>query len=162
MLKRLTQYLDSHSTRYVVVIHSPAYTAQEIAARAHVPGRELAKTVMAKVDGKMTMLVLPASSMVNFTALRQDAGASRAELATEAEFKGLFPECEVGAMPPFGNLFDMPVLVDRTLLEDEEIAFNAGTHKELVRLSYADFARLVQPTVMSFGIRKKIHEEEIR
>ena len=162
MLKRLTQYLDSHSTRYVVVIHSPAFTAQEIAARAHVPGRELAKTVMAKVDGTMTMLVLPASSMVNFTALRQELSSSRAELATEAEFKGLFPECEVGAMPPFGNLFGMPVLVERALLEDEEIAFNAGTHKELVRLSYADFARLVEPKILSFGITKRVHEDEVR
>jgi len=162
MLKRLTQFLDGHNTRYVVVIHSPAYTAQEIAARAHVPGRELAKTVMAKVDGTMTMLVLPASSMVNFTALRQEVAESRAELATEAEFKGLFPECEVGAMPPFGNLFGIPVFVDRALLEDEEIAFNAGTHKELVRLSYADFARLVQPKILSFGIKKKVHEEEVR
>jgi len=162
MLKRLTQFLDNHNTRYVVVIHSPAYTAQEIAARAHVPGRELAKTVMAKVDGTMTMLVLPASSMVNFTALRQEVAEGRAELATEAEFKGLFPECEVGAMPPFGNLFGIPVFVDRALLEDEEIAFNAGTHKELVRLSYADFARLVQPKILSFGIKKKVHEEEVR
>jgi Ala-tRNA(Pro) deacylase len=162
MLKKLTQFLDSHSTRYVVVIHSPAYTAQEVAARAHVPGRELAKTVMAKLDGTMTMLVLPASSMVNFTALRQEAGAAKAELATEGEFKGLFPECEVGAMPPFGNLFGIPVLVDRALLEDEEIAFNAGTHKELVRLAYADFARLVQPRVMSFGIKKRVHEDEVR
>lgn len=162
MLKRLTQFLDSHNTRYVVVIHSPAYTAQEIAARAHVPGRELAKTVMAKLDGTMTMLVLPASFMVDFTAVRQEAGAARAELATEVEFKGLFPECEVGAMPPFGNLFGTPVLVDRALLEDEEIAFNAGTHKELVRLSYADFARLVQPRMMSFGIRKRIHEAVVR
>ena len=162
MLKRLTQYLDSHDTRYVVVIHSPAFTAQEIAARAHVPGRELAKTVMAKVDGTMTMLVLPASSMVNFTALRQELSSSRAELATEAEFKGLFPECEVGAMPPFGNLFGMPVLVERALLEDEEIAFNAGTHKELVRLSYADFARLVEPKILSFGITKRVHEDEVR
>lgn len=162
MLKRLTEFLDGNNTRYVVVIHSPAYTAQEIAARAHVPGRELAKTVMAKVDGAMTMLVLPASSMVNFTAVRQEALAGKAELATEVEFKGLFPDCEVGAMPPFGNLFGIPVLVDRALLEDEEIAFNAGTHKELVRLAYADFARLVKPKVMSFGIKKKMHEEEIR
>lgn len=162
MLKRLTQFLDNNNTRYVVVIHSPAFTAQEIAARAHVPGRELAKTVMAKVDGVMTMLVLPASSMVNFTTLRQELSAGRAELATEAEFKGLFPECEVGAMPPFGNLFGIPVVVDRALLEDEEIAFNAGTHKELVRLAYADFARLVEPRILSFGIKKRVHEEEIR
>jgi Ala-tRNA(Pro) deacylase len=162
MLKRLTQFLDTHNTRYVVVIHSPAFTAQEIAARAHVPGRELAKTVMAKVDDTMTMLVLPASSMVNFTTLRQEVSANRAELATETEFKGLFPECEVGAMPPFGNLFGIPVLVDRALLEDEEIAFNAGSHKELVRLSYADFARLVEPRVLSFGIKKRVHEEELR
>jgi len=151
MLKKLTDHLDTHGVKYLVLKHSPAFTAQEIAASAHLPGKELAKTVMVKVDGKMAMAVLPASSMVDFTMLRDGIGARAVELATEAEFKGLFPECEVGAMPPFGNLYNMNVYVDSRLKEDSEIAFNAGTHKELVRLPYPDFERLVSPTILDFG-----------
>jgi len=151
MLKKLTEYLDTNGVKYLVLKHSPAFTAQEIAASAHLPGKELAKTVMVKVDGRMAMAVLPASSMVDFARLREGVGAKAVELATEAEFKGLFPECEVGAMPPFGNLYSMKVVVDARLKDDEEIAFNAGTHKELVRLPYADFERLVKPQVLAFS-----------
>jgi len=154
MLKKLTDHLDTNGVKYLVLKHSPAFTAQEIAASAHLPGRELAKTVMVKVDGKMAMAVLPASSMVDFTMLRDGIGARAVELATEAEFKGLFPECEVGAMPPFGNLYNMNVYVEAGLKEDNEIAFNAGTHKELVRLPYADFERLVSPKILDFGSRR--------
>lgn len=151
MLKNLMDHLDSNGVKYVVLKHSPAFTAQEIAASAHLPGKELAKTVMVKVDGAMGMAVLPASSMIDFTRLRDGIGASRVELATEQEFKGHFPECEVGAMPPFGNLYGMKVFVDSRLTEDVEIAFNAGTHKELVRLPYDDFERLVRPEILEFG-----------
>jgi Ala-tRNA(Pro) deacylase len=158
MLKRLTEFLDSNAVKYVVLTHSAAYTAQEIAASAHLPGKDVAKTVMVKVDGKMAMVVLPASCMVDFTHLRVTLGASKVELATETEFKGLFPECEPGAMPPFGNLFSMPVIADKSLSEDAEIAFNAGTHKELVRLSYQDFERLVAPKVLPFGVQKRPHD----
>jgi Ala-tRNA(Pro) deacylase len=158
MLKRLTEYLDKSNVKYVVVLHSPSYTAQEVAASVHIPGREMAKTVMVKIDGKMTMAVLPASSMVDFTHLRESLGASKVELATEEEFKGLFPECEVGAMPPFGNLYSMNVIVETGLTEDEEIAFNAGSHKELVKLAYRDFEEMVGPTVLSFGVKKKAHD----
>jgi Ala-tRNA(Pro) deacylase len=158
MLKRLTEYLDTSKVKYVVILHSPAYTAQEVAASVHIPGKEMAKTVMARIDDTMSMVVLPASHMVDFTQLRQALGASKVELATEAEFKGLFPECEVGAMPPFGNLYSMNVIVEQGLTEDEEIAFNAGTHKELVKLSYKDFESLVSPKVMSFGVKKKTHD----
>jgi len=158
MLKRLTEHLDKSNVKYVVILHSPAYTAQEVAASVHIPGKEMAKTVMVKIDGKMTMAVLPASSMIDFTHLRQSLGASKVELATEAEFRDLFPECEVGAMPPFGNLYSMGVIVETGLTEDEEIAFNAGSHKELVKLGYRDFERLVSPTVLSFGVKKKTHD----
>ena len=133
------------------ISHSPAFTAQEIAASAHIPGKELAKTVMVKLDGTMAMAVLPASLAVDFDLLKAAAGAKKAELAGEAEFLDLFPECEAGAMPPFGNLYDMAVYADEGLAEDEQIAFNAGSHKELVRLAYADFARVVEPTVASFA-----------
>jgi Ala-tRNA(Pro) deacylase len=155
MLKRLTQYLDNEKVKYVVIMHSPAYTAQEIAASVHIPGKDVAKTVMVKIEGNMAMAVLPASYMVDFTYLRERLAAQKVELATEAEFKGLFPECEVGAMPPIGTLFGMDVIVEKSLSEDEEIAFNAGTHKELVRMLYADFERLVKPKVLQFGVRKR-------
>lgn len=153
-LQKLIEFLDSHGVKYVAINHSRAYTAQEIAASAHIPGRELAKTVMVKLDGRMAMAVLPASYRVDLDALKAAAGAAQAVLATEAEFKDLFPECEVGAMPPFGNLWGVPVYAAEELAEDKEIAFNAGTHSQLVRMAYADFERLVQPTVAKFSVKR--------
>jgi len=150
-LQKLREFLDQNSVKYVSVSHSPAYTAQEIAASAHIPGQELAKTVMVKLDGEMAMAVLPASFKVDLEQLRSAAGASDIALATEDEFRGLFPGCEPGAMPPFGNLWNMSVFACETLAEDEEIAFNAGSHTELVKLAFADFARLVNPKVIRFS-----------
>jgi Ala-tRNA(Pro) deacylase len=150
-VKRLKEFLDSNNVKYVTISHSPAYTAQAIAASAHVSGKELAKTVMVKVDGKMAMAVLPASYQVDFGLMKETLGAKEIELATEAEFKDLFPECEVGAMPPFGNLYDMHVFAAAKLAEDDEIAFNAGSHTELIKLAYKDFERLVDPTVVRFS-----------
>jgi len=147
-LERLMQFLDTNAVKYVTVRHSPAYTAQEVAALAHVPGREWAKTVMVKLDGKMAMAVVPGSCRVIFDLLREAAGARAEELATEQEFQDLCPGCEVGAMPPFGNLFGMDVYVDESLAADPDIAFNAGTHTEMVRLPFADFERLVHPKVV--------------
>ena len=144
-VRRLKEFLDENKVKYVSISHSPAYTAQEIAASAHIPGKEVAKTVMVKLDGKMAMAVLPASYQVDLQRLKQVAGAEHIELATEDEFKDLFPGCEPGAMPPFGNLYDMQVYVSESLAEDEEIAFNAGSHTELLRMSYADFESLVAP-----------------
>lgn len=143
--KRLKEFLDAQGVKYVTVMHSRAFTAQEIAASAHIPGKELAKTVMVKLDGKMTMAVLPASYRVDFDLLKQVAGAKHAELASEKEFRDMFPECEPGAMPPFGNLYGMMVYASTTLAKDREIAFNAGSHMELIRLPYRDFERLVKP-----------------
>ena len=144
-MRKLREFLDQHDVHYTTMSHSPAFTAQEIAAEAHVKGQELAKTVMVTLDGRMHMLVLPASRQVDFDQLREATGAKRIALATEQEFRGLFPGAEVGAMPPFGNLFGLPVLVADDLAEDERISFNAGTHTELVRMRYADFERLVAP-----------------
>lgn len=144
-VKKLKDFLDSNKIKYVTIKHSPAYTAPEIAGSAHIPGKELAKTVIIKVDGKMAMAVLSASQRVSFDLLKKIIGASKIELASEQEFKRLFPECDVGAMPPFGNLYGMEVFVDESLSEDEEIAFNAGSHTELIRLAYKDFERLVKP-----------------
>lgn len=151
---KLKEFLDSHNIKYVTLSHSPAYTAQAIAAAAHVSGKELAKTVMVKIDGEMAMAVLPASYQVDLDLMREAVGADTVELATEAEFQGLFPGCEVGAMPPFGNLFGMAVFAAKRLAEDEEIVFNAGSHIELIRLAYADFERLVQPKVLAFSAVK--------
>ena len=150
-LKILKDFLDSQKIKYVTIGHSPAYTANEIAALAHIPGKELAKTVMVKIDGKMSMAVLPASYKVNFDLLQKEIGASKVELASEQEFKDKFPGCEIGAMPPFGNLYGMEVFVEKSLSEDEEIAFNAGSHTELIKLSYKDFERTVKPKVMKFS-----------
>lgn len=147
-VRRLKEFLDGHGVKYLTIKHSPAYTAQEIAASAHVRGRELAKTVVVKLDGRMALAVLPASVKVDLDLLRRESGAGKAELASESEFVGAFPECELGAMPPFGNLYGMPIYVDDRLLEDEEIVFNAGSHSELIRMSYDDFERLTVPKVV--------------
>ena len=147
-VKRLREYLDRHEVRYVVLSHSPAYTAQEIARAAHIPGQEMAKTVMVRLDDELVMIVMPAPAKIRFDLLRQASGAAQVELAREKDFAGLFPGCELGAMPPFGNLYEIPVIVDEALAEDEDIFFNAGTHTELIRMKYADFEALVKPTVM--------------
>jgi Ala-tRNA(Pro) deacylase len=147
----LREFLDSHQAKYSTIEHSPAYTAQEIAAISHIPGKELAKSVIVKMDDKVIMAVLPASRRINFSRLKEVTGARTAELATEREFEELFPDCQLGAMPPFGNLYDMDVLVDKSLTDDEEIAFNACNHRELIRLSFEDFKELVKPTILEFA-----------
>ena len=150
----LTEFLDQQGVRYITISHSPAYTAQEIAASAHVPGKEMAKTVVAKLDGKPALVVLPAREKVNLEQLRASTGAREVELATEQEFAGLFPGCELGAMPPFGNLYGLDTYVTTSLADDEEIAFNAGTHTELIRMTYRDFERTVHPKEMEAGARR--------
>jgi len=152
-VQKLKEFLDSNNIRYVTISHSRAYTAHEIAASAHVSGRELAKTVMIKLDGKMAMAVLPAPYKVDLELLKAATGAGRIELASEREFRDLFPECETGAMPPFGNLYGMDVYVAHTLTADEEIAFNAGSHTELIRMAYKDYEKLINPKVMNFATR---------
>jgi len=150
-LRDLMSYLDDNNVRYIVLYHSPAYTAQGIAGLAHIPGQELAKTVIVLLDGKLVMAVLPAKFHVDLMLLRKRAKAKTVELATEEDFQDRFSGCETGAMPPFGNLFGVPVYADQTLEQDREIAFNAGTHRELIRMSWDDYKRLVQPTMMNFA-----------
>ena len=156
-LTKVKAFLDSYGVKYVVISHSKAYTAQGIAAIAHISGRELAKTVIVKLDGDLAMAVLPASYQVDLDSLRRNTGVREAELATESEFKRHFPDCETGAMPPFGNLYGIPVYVDESLTEDHEIAFNAGSHYELIKMAYADFERLVKPEVMEFSTAQIAH-----
>jgi Ala-tRNA(Pro) deacylase len=153
-VQRLKEFLDREGVKYVSILHSTAYTAQEVAQTAHIPGDEMAKCVMIKVDGKMAMAVLPASCQVDFGLLREAIGADHVTLAHERDFADLFPQCELGAMPPFGNLYGLPVYVAQKLAQDEVIAFNAGTHRELIRLGYADFDRLVKPTVLTFAVHE--------
>jgi Ala-tRNA(Pro) deacylase len=151
--QKLKEFLDCSRVKYVTITHSLAYTAQEIAASAHIAGKGLAKTLMVKIDDKMAMAVLPASYKVNFDLLKKAAGASKVELANEQEFRDMFPELEVGAMPPFGNLYGIEVFVDESLSQDDEIAFNAGSHTELMKLAYRDFERLVKPKAAKFTAR---------
>lgn len=146
-VEKLKQFLSESGVRYETIPHSQAFTAQETAAAAHVPGRELAKTVMVRVDGELAMAVVPATARVSMDRLKRLAAAGAVELADEDDFRREFPGVEAGAMPPFGNLWGMKVYADRTLRDDEEIAFDAGTHTELVRLRYDDYERLVQPRV---------------
>lgn len=151
-INTLTEFLDNNHVKYVTILHSPAYTAQQIAASAHIPGRDLAKTVIVKLDGNKAMAVLRGSDKVDLDLLRGVAGCKKAELATEVEFQGTFPDMEVGSMPPFGNLYSMDVYVDEALTRDVRIAFNAGSHTELIQLDYPDFERLVKPKVGNFTL----------
>ena len=148
--KKLKEYLDNQKIEYVSIFHAAASTSQRIAATSHIPGKELAKTVMIKVDGKMAMAVLPASHNINFELFKKLANAEKVELTTELAFVNLFPDCEVGAMPPFGNLYGMDVYIPEILSEDEEISFNAGTHTELIRMDYKDFVKIVNPKIGNF------------
>lgn len=148
---KLREFLDSSGVKYVTIRHSTAYTAQEVAASAHIRGKEMAKTVMVKVNDALAMAVVPAAPKVDLQRLREAIGAEKVVLASEQDFRNAFPECELGAMPPFGNLWGMDVYVEELLTRDHEIAFNAGTHNELVRMSFADFERLVRPKILSFS-----------
>jgi Ala-tRNA(Pro) deacylase len=149
-VQKLREFLDAKRVKYVTIRHSRAYTSQEIAASAHIRGKDMAKSVVVVMDGQLALAVLPASERVDLERLREESGAKRVELATEQEFKDRFPECEVGAMPPFGNLYGMPVYASRSLADDDEIAFNAGSHSELVQLAFDDFERLAKPNVVRF------------
>ena len=144
---QIIEYLDSNNVHYTVIEHPLAYTAQEIAASAHVSGEQLAKTVMVKIDDHMAMVVLPATERVNFERLKKFTNTSKVALANEQDFTDLFPDCKPGAMPPFGNLYGMQVIAADSLAEEMEIAFCAGSHTELIRLPFKDFERLVQPQI---------------
>ena len=153
--ERLVHFLEQQHVPFVTIPHARAYTAQEIAASVHVPGQDVAKTVMVLADGKLTMAVVPATRRLDLVALKKSIGARKIRLATETEFEGVFPECEVGAMPPFGNLYDLPVVVDDSLKKDVEIVFNAGSHTETVKIRFDEFINLVKPTFASFTERSE-------
>lgn len=152
-LKKLTEYLDKHDKKYVVLKHSKAYTAQQVAASAHIPGKDMAKTVMINVDGDLNMVVVDSNHDIDLDKLAEVLDADEVYLAGEDEFSEVFPDCEVGAMPPFGNLYDINTYVAEPLTDNEEIVFNAGTHRELIRMNYQDFEELVQPEVLPMAVK---------
>ncbi len=149
-VRKLKEFLDREKVKYVSIVHSPAYTAQEVAQSAHITGREMAKVVIVELDGRMAMAVLPANRKVVLQELRELTGSEEVKFASEAEFRQQFPDCETGAMPPFGNLYGMDVYMAQALSENDQIAFNAGTHTEIIKMAFLDFDRLVQPKVISF------------
>jgi len=150
-IQKLRRFLDENLVKYIVITHSLAYTSQDIAAIAHISGKDLAKTVMLKKDGELCMAVLPASKHVNLALFAKLTKSGDVSLASESDFKDRFPDCAVGAMPPFGNLYGLHVYADTSLARDKEIAFNAGSHLELIKLAYSDFERLVKPTIVDFA-----------
>lgn len=151
VLRRLREYLDENSVPYDVSSHHEAYTAQEVAASLHVPGKKLVKVVIVKAGGKFVMAVMPSTEKIDMDKMREVLKSDDVRLATEEEFKDLFPGCDVGAMPPFGNLYNLDVYVDKALTEDREIIFQGGTHTDTVNMNYEDFANLVKPIVADFG-----------
>ncbi len=148
---KISEYLESQDIEYTTIKHPAVYTAQEIAASTHIPGKQLAKIVIVKIDGKMAMAVLPAPSRVDFKRLKRATQAGKVNLASEQEFKDLFPDCDVGAMPPFGHLYGIEVFVDESMAEQIAIGFCGGSHTELIRMSYKDFEALAKPRVVKFA-----------
>jgi len=148
-VKQLKEFLDQHHVKYVVMTHSPAFTAMEIAQAAHVSGKQLVKTVIVSLDGRMAMVMVPANDKINFAKLCEVLSVVDANLASEMEFKNKFPGCEVGAMPPFGNLYDMPVFASSQLSKQDHVLFNAGSHSEVMQMMWHDFERLVKPKVVA-------------
>jgi Ala-tRNA(Pro) deacylase len=153
--QKLKDFLDGNKVKYASVTHPPAYTAQEVAAMMHISGKEMAKTVVINVDGEMAMAVLPASFRVGIDTLRDAIGAATVELAGEQDFQDIFFDCDLGAMPPFGNLYGLDVYVAEKLTTNEQIVFNACSHEEAIRMSYHDFARLVSPRVIKFAVAEE-------
>ncbi len=150
--KRLKGFLDENNVKYTVISHNKAYTAQRIASSSHISGKELAKTVVLKIDGKFALAVLPASDKVSCSHFADTLDAKSVELASEEEFRGIFPDCETGAMPPFGNLYNLTTYVASDLVDEENIAFNAGNYIELIKMKYSDYENLVKPTVIHFEL----------
>ena len=148
---KLNTYLKASKAKYTVAKHPVVYTAQEIAAAQHVPGRQLAKCVLVKTDRGPVLAVLPAIALIDLKRLKALLRAKTLSIAKEADIKERFPDVEVGAMSPFGNLYEVPVVVDRVLGESEEIVFNAGSHTDTIKMRYREFAALVKPKVGAFG-----------
>lgn len=153
-MRLLTDYLMQENIQYIATNHPPSYTAMETAQSAHVPGKELIKTVIVNMDGMLAMAILPATEELDLERLKQLAQARSISLAKEEEFSDRFPLCETGGMPPFGNLFGMDVYCDPCWDEDETIAFNAGSHTEIVMMCFGDYIKTVKPIL---GTIRRLH-----
>lgn len=153
--RRIREFLDGSGARYVLVSHSPTYTAQETAQSAHVPGRKMAKTVLVLIDGAITMAVVPATKEVDLELLRRQANAQEVRLAPEADFSDRFVGCQLGSAPPFGNLFGVQTYIDISLIRRDEIAFTAGAHTEIIIMKTADYLRLVHPRPLRIAVERK-------
>jgi len=148
---RVIELLDKSAVRYEVTEHPPAFTAQQIAAAEHEPGKYVAKPVIVKADGKYMMCVLSACYKIDLGALKNQLGAKSVELAQEKEIGTIFDDWELGAEPPFGNLYDLPTIMDKALEKDDHITFQAGTHEKAIRMSMDDYKKLVEPKVLEFS-----------
>lgn len=155
------RYLNNYGIPYHVIDHDAAFSAYDAARAAHVSQREFAKTVVVRIDGKFWMAVLRADHKINIHAIKAAFGAHEVHLAHEEDLSALFPDCELGAMPPFGNLYGIPVLVDQALLSDEEIAFNACNHSRVIRLKLSDYLRLVNPLIGRYSQPPFVREEDL-
>ncbi|HEY3929071.1 MAG TPA: YbaK/EbsC family protein [Candidatus Koribacter sp.] len=156
-VQRLKDFLDKNDIRYILISHSRAFTAAATAAITHIPGKEIAKTVIVKINGELAMAVVPGSRHLDLKALQEELGARQVTLVGENEFNKVFPDCELGAMPPFGSLYGLTVYMDTKLQEDHEVAFNAGSHRELMRMEFDDYERLEHPRILCIATRSK-HE----
>ncbi len=143
--------MEQNGIKYISIVHSPAYTAQQVAQSVHISGHDLAKTVIVKIEDRLAMAVLPADRKVSIEELRELTGSEHVTFASEQEFERAFPDCEIGAMPPFGNLYGMETFLAPELAGLRDIAFNAGTHTEVIKLAFSDFERLVHPKIISFA-----------
>ncbi len=148
---RVIELLDKSSVPYEVTEHPPAFTAQQVAAAEHEPGKYVAKPVIVKADDKYMMCVLCACYKIDLGALKNQLGAKSIELADEKEIGEMFDDCELGAEPPFGNLYDLPTIMDKALEKDDHITFQAGTHEKAIRMSMDDYRKLVEPKVLEFS-----------
>jgi len=148
---RVIELLDKSSVSYEITEHASAFTAQQMAAAEHEPGKYVAKPVIVKADDKYIMCVLSACYKIDLAALKSQLGAKSVELAQEKEIGKIFDDCELGAEPPFGNLYDLPTIMDKVLKKDDHITFQAGTHEKAIRMSMDDYRKLVEPKVLEFS-----------
>jgi len=155
--ERLRSFLDSHHAEYTVSVHPKAFTAREVAFAEHLPPREVAKTVVIFGDAEYHIVVIPANKLVDFQELRPALGLSQVRLATEDELRAIFPDCELGAMPPFGGIYGLTVYLDSSLVAEPEIAFNAGTHREVIHMPTAEFRRVAKPDIVSLVREPAMH-----
>ncbi|MGD1277794.1 MAG: YbaK/EbsC family protein [Tepidisphaeraceae bacterium] len=150
--RRIQDLLASNNASYRAIKHDPAFTAQEVAQSTHVPGKYMAKTLVVCIDGHLALAVVPATKRLDLTLLRSQAAAKEVRLADESEFEECFGDCEVGTAPPFGNLFGIRTFVDVGMAMQEEIAFNAGTHTDVVIMRFADYSALVKPLMVQIAV----------